>query len=219
MRILIVEDEEAIALPLKNGLERKNFAVDVAFDGEQGLRDAKINEYDCIVLDLNLPKIDGFEIARLLRQAANTVPILMLTARDLKKDIHAGFESGADDYLTKPFDFTELVYRINALIKRNHGSTHDLLVFGPISLDVNAVTVTLSGIPVSLNKKEFGILEYLLRKQGTVVTQEELLEHVWDMQIDGFSQTVRTNMKTLRKKIDPEKELIKTVKGYGYVIN
>lgn len=219
MKILIIEDEEGIVAPLKAGLERRNFAVDTAFDGIIGLRAAQVNSYDCILLDLNLPGLDGLEVAKRLREKGNNTPILMLTARELKKDIWSGFESGADDYLTKPFDFVELVYRINALIRRNSQQQGDILKVGDIVVDTNAISVTKAGIEVSLNKKEYGILEYLIRKKGVMVSAEELLEHVWNASIDSFSQTVRTNIKTLRKKVDPNKKIIKTVKGYGYIIN
>lgn len=219
MKILIIEDEEGIVAPLKAGLERRNFAVDTAFDGIAGLRAAQVNSYDCILLDLNLPGLDGLEVAERLREKGNNTPILMLTARELKKDIWSGFESGADDYLTKPFDFVELVYRINALIRRNSQQQGDILKVGDIVVDTNAISVTKAGIEVSLNKKEYGILEYLIRKKGVMVSAEELLEHVWNASIDSFSQTVRTNIKTLRKKVDPNKKIIKTVKGYGYIIN
>lgn len=219
MKILIIEDEEGIVAPLKAGLERRNFAVDTAFDGIAGLRAAQVNSYDCILLDLNLPGLDGLEVAKRLREKGNNTPVLMLTARELKKDIWSGFESGADDYLTKPFDFVELVYRINALIRRNSQQQGDILKVGDIEVDTNAISVTKAGTEISLNKKEYGILEYLIRKKGVMVSAEELLEHVWNASIDSFSQTVRTNIKTLRKKVDPNKKIIKTVKGYGYIIN
>ncbi len=219
MRILIIEDETGIVIPLKAGLERRNFAVDVEEEGTSGLRTAQLNAYDCILLDLNLPGMDGLEIAQKLREKGNNTPILMLTARDLQKDIWSGFESGADDYLTKPFDFVELVYRINALIKRNHQQKSDIIEIEDIEIDTAAIKVTKAKKEISLNKKEYGILEYLARKKGTMVSSEELLEHVWDANIDSFSQTVRTNMKTLRKKVDPTKTIIKTIKGYGYIID
>jgi len=143
----------------------------------------------------------------------------MLTARDLRKDIWAGFESGADDYLTKPFDFVELVYRVQALIKRNSLQSSPVLEAANIVVDTAAIRVCRDGIAIPLNKKEYGVLEYLLRNRGRMVSSEELLEHVWDKDIDSFSQTVRTNIKTLRKKVDPNKEIIKTIKGYGYIID
>ncbi len=219
MRILIIEDEAGIAVPLKAGLERRNFAVDIEDNGVSGLRAAVVNSYDCILLDLNLPDMDGLEVAKKLRNKEKMTPILMLTARDLRKDIWAGFASGADDYLTKPFDFVELVYRIQALIKRNSTHQLELLRAGDIELNVAGIKVVKSGNVIELNKKEFGVLEYLLRNKGVSVSAEALLEHVWDSKVDSFSQTVRTNIKTLRQKIDPEKKLIRTIKGYGYIID
>lgn len=218
MRLLLVEDEEAIALPLKSGLERRGYAVDFAADGEKGYREAQVNSYDCILLDLNLPGMDGLQVAKQLRDKGNTTPILMLTARDLRKDVWAGFENGADDYLTKPFDFTELVYRVAAIIKRSKVNVSEKLEVSGLELDPRSIKVRKGDLEIALNRKEFGILEYLLRQKGHVVTPEELLEHVWDSTIDSFTQTVRTNMKTLRKKVDPNKKIIKTIKGYGYII-
>ena len=218
MRLLIVEDENEIAEPLKTALEKRGFAVDLANDGKEGLDKAMINNYDCLVLDLNLPKLDGIEVAKKLRSEENSVPILMLTARTSQENINQGFEIGTDDYLTKPFDFKELLYRIQALIKRSTPEKDITLESHDIKLDPRGLKVKKSDIDVQLNAKEFGILEYLLRNKGNVVSQEELLEHVWDEEIDSFSQTVRTNIKTLRKKIDPNKTIIKTFKGKGYVI-
>ena len=218
MRLLIVEDENEIAEPLKTALEKRGFAVDLANDGKEGLDKAMINNYDCLVLDLNLPKLDGIEVAKKLRSEENSVPILMLTARTSQENINHGFEIGTDDYLTKPFDFKELLYRIQALIKRSTPEKDITLESHDIKLDPRGLKVKKSDIDVQLNAKEFGILEYLLRNKGNVVSQEELLEHVWDEEIDSFSQTVRTNIKTLRKKIDPNKTIIKTFKGKGYVI-
>ena len=218
MRLLIVEDENEIAEPLKTALEKRGFAVDLANDGKEGLDKAMINNYDCLVLDLNLPKLDGIEVAKKLRSEENSVPILMLTARTSQENINQGFEIGTDDYLTKPFDFKELLYRIQALIKRSTPEKDITLESHDIKLDPRGLKVKKSDIDVQLNAKEFGILEYLLRNKGNVVSQEELLEHVWDEEIDSFSQTVRTNIKTLRKKIDPNKTIIKTFKGKGYVV-
>ena len=218
MRLLIVEDENLISEALKTALEKRGYAVDLAFDGKEGLEKAEINSYDCVVLDLNLPEIDGIEVARRLRNSNNNVPILMLTARNYHKNMLEGFEAGTDDYLTKPFDFKELLYRIQALIKRSKVIKNTLLRYDKLILDPAGFKLTMNGEHIILNTKEFGILEYLLRNIGKVVSQEELLEHVWNEEIDTFSQTVRTNIKTLRKKIDPEKTIIKTFKGKGYVI-
>lgn len=219
MRLLLVEDETAILEPLKKGLMKRNFAIDTAEDGKTGYELATINTYDCIILDLNLPELDGIEVAKKLRQNNNNTPILMLTARARQKDILEGFISGTDDYLVKPFDFQELVYRINALIKRNIGNKNDIISVKDIEVDTLGLTVKKAEKIVQLNAKEYGILEYLIRNKGKMVSQEELIEHVWNESLDIFSQTVRTNIKTLRKKVDPTKEIIKTFKGKGYIIN
>ncbi len=218
MRILIVEDETAISEPLKKALERRKFVVDTAEDGKSGYEKASINNYDSIILDLNLPEMGGIEVAKKLRAEGKSTPILMLTARSMQNNKYEGFEAGTDDYLTKPFDFQELLYRLEALIKRTVDVPETLINVGGITLDLRGLKVTINDSQIPLNAKEFGILEYLMRNKGRVVSQEELLEHVWDEEIDAFTQTVRTNIKTLRKKVDPGKNLIKTFKGKGYVI-
>jgi DNA-binding response OmpR family regulator len=218
MRLLIIEDEAAIAEPLKTALEKRKYVVDLAFDGKDGYEKAFVNNYDVIILDLNLPGMDGIDIAKKLRENGKTTPILMLTARTLQKNINDGFASGTDDYLTKPFDFQELLYRIAALVKRNADIKDPVIKVGALALDTRALKATVYGKHIHLNVKEYGILEYLLRNKGRVISQEELLEHVWDEEIDSFTQTVRTNVKTLRQKVDPHKKLIKTFKGKGYVI-
>ncbi|MBN2015976.1 response regulator transcription factor [Candidatus Dojkabacteria bacterium] len=218
MRLLLIEDEQDIAKPLVKALERRNFAVDWIDNGKKGLAQSLLNEYDCIILDLNLPDLDGLDIAKNLRKDKNTTPILILTARSGHDSLLSGFESGTDDYLTKPFDLKELVYRIGALIRRNSYNKMEVFRIGNVKFDVKALKVTVNGNRVALNNKELGILEYLVRNRGRVVSQEEILEHVWDREIDLFTQTVRTNIKTLRKKMDPDKKIIKTIKGKGYVI-
>ena len=218
MRILIVEDENEISEPLKIALGKRGFAVDLADNGKIGLEKAKINSYDCIILDLNLPLLDGIDVAKNLRDDNNNVPILMLTARTSQKNINHGFETGTDDYLTKPFDFKELFFRIRALIKRSKPKKNIIFKAYDLIVNTSSLKVIKANTLVQLNAKEYGILEYLLRNKGTVISQEDLMEHVWNEEIDTFSQTVRTNIKTLRKKIDPEKNIIKTFKGRGYVI-
>jgi two-component system, OmpR family, response regulator len=218
MRLLIVEDENTIAEPLKKALEKRNFSVDIANDGVTGYKKATINNYDCIILDLNLPGMDGIEVAKRLKVEHNRTPILMVTARTMRQNVYEGFEAGTDDYLTKPFDFKELLYRLEALIKRAATVDDTIIKFAGLSVDTRALKVRVRGRDIPLNAKEYGILEYLLRNKGKVVSQEELLEHVWNEEIDSFTQTVRTNIKTLRRKIDPDKTIIKTYKGKGYVI-
>jgi len=219
MRLLLVEDELAIAQPLKIALEKKQFAVDIAITGKEGFDKARFVAYDCIILDLNLPEMDGLEVAKRLREKDIRTPILMLTARTSQENIYEGFESGTDDYLPKPFDFKELLYRIQALIQRNAATPDTTLSHKDISIDTRGLKVMYKNAEVKLTAKEYGIVEYLLRHKGRVISQEELLEHVWNESIDELSQTVRTTIKTLRKKIDPDKTLIETFKGKGYVIN
>jgi len=219
MRLLIIEDQKKIVLPLKKALERRLFVVEYALDGQEGYGMARSNPYDCIILDLNLPGMDGLEVAEKLREAGVFTPILMLTARTEQEDLVAGFERGADDFLRKPFHFKELLLRIHALIRRNSINKADVLSAGDLMVDTKLKKVFRNSQEIKCNAKEYGILEYLLRHRGRVVSQEELLEHIWDREIDSFTQTVRTNVKTLRQKVDPEKRIITTVKGSGYTID
>lgn len=218
MRILIIEDEVELAKPVRRFLQRNAFAVDYAEDGKAGLDLALANSYDCILLDLNLPVLDGLEVASKLRKNHVQTPILMLTARTRQDQIWEGFENGTDDYMTKPFDLKELLLRVQALIRRSSRNQEAVLQAGTVELDPQTRSVRVSGELVELNSKEYGILEYLLRNKNKLVSTEELLEHVWDREIDMFTQTVRTNMKTLRRKIDPDKTFIKNIRGQGYVI-
>ncbi len=217
MKLLIIEDEKQISEPLSEALHDNGFIVDCVEDGITGFKLAKKDIYDCVILDLNLPEMDGIEVARELRKLKNTTPILMLTARVNQENTIEGFESGADDYMTKPFHFEELLLRIKALIRRNSLNKEDELEIGRIKIDTTRKKVYLGKKEIKLNAKEYGILEYLVRNQGRPVSQEEILEHVWGDEIDFFTQTIRTNVKTLRKKIDPGKKVIKTIKGVGYV--
>ncbi len=219
MRLLLIEDEKKIGLPLKKALERHLYAVDYFTDGKNGYDEACINNYDCIILDLNLPGMDGMQVAKTLRDDGVETPILMLTARTEQEDIIEGFENGADDYLRKPFHFQELLYRINSLIKRNSLQKSEILSVGKIEISTGIKKVHFCGKEIKMNAKEYGILEYLLRNKNRVISQEELLEHVWNRDIDSFTQTIRTNIKTLRQKIDPQKNMIKTIKGSGYIID
>ena len=223
MRLLIVEDEENIAKPLKLTLESRGFAVDYAEDGKKGYEMADLNEYDCILLDLNLPEVDGIELAQRLRKDENNIPIIMVTARTQVYDKLEGFDHGADDYITKPFNLEELIARINAVIKRNSKNDSVQLATGNIELfpDENKfeVKVGKKNSEIELTTKETGILEYLIRNKGKIISAEELLEHVWDQEVDMFTDTVKTHIKTLRSKIDPDKTLITTVRGKGYRIS
>ncbi|MFA6027650.1 MAG: response regulator transcription factor [Patescibacteria group bacterium] len=223
MRLLIIEDEKDLALPLKKTLEMKGFAVDYAEDGEQGYNTARLNKYDCILLDLNLPKIDGIKLADMLRKKINDTPIIMLTARSQIYDKLEGFESGADDFVTKPFDLSELVARIKAVIKRNSNNKTLRLKFSGYELvpEQNLIIKKEKNKDrkIAISNKETALLEYLLRNKDKIVSTEELLEHVWDREVDLFTDTVKTHIKNLRKKIDPNKEIITTLRGKGYRIN
>ncbi len=219
MRLLLIEDEKMIGLPLKKALERHLYAVDYCMDGKDGYDEACLNNYDCIILDINLPGMNGMEIAQTLRQNSIMTPILMLSARTEQEDILEGFENGADDYLRKPFHFQELLYRINSLVKRSSRLKAEIMQVDGVELNTGMKKVYKNNAEIKLNAKEYGIIEYLMRNKGRIVSQEELLEHVWDREIDSFTQTIRTNIKTLRQKVDPDKLIIKTIKGSGYLID
>lgn len=220
MKLLLVEDEESLRKPVKYFLERNNFTVDEAEDGQKALDLVEMNEYDCILLDLNLPEVDGIEVAKQIRENKNLVPIIMVTARSQVYDKLKGFTQGADDYITKPFDLKELVARINAVIKRSSTNKEENLTFGDNTVfPERNLVIDKKGKEIMLSNKEMGVLQYLLRSKGEIISSEVLLEHVWDREIDMFSETVKTHMKTLRKKIDPTKKYIKTVRGKGYLIN
>ena len=219
MKLLIIEDEKDIAVPLKLSLEAKGFLVDFVDNGRDGLEEARLNNYDCVLLDLNLPELDGIELAKKLREESNTTPIIMLTARSQIYDKLKGFETGADDYVTKPFNLEELIARINAVIKRNSVNKTEELKCKRIQLKPEKNVAIVKSKEVNLSSKETGILEYLLRNKGNIVSTEELLEHVWDSEIDLFTDTVKTHIKTLRQKVDPDKKVIKTIRGKGYLID
>jgi len=218
MRILIVEDESTLRKLEKNFLEKKGFVVDDVDNGDDAISQVGINEYDCILLDLNLPKTDGITVAKKIREKGDNTPIIMVTARSQIYDKLEGFDNGADDYITKPFDMKELVARINSLIKRSNINQEHFLKIEVMKIYPERNTVIKKGKEVEISNKEMGILQYLARNRGRIISSEELLEHVWDSNIDMFTETVKTHIKTLRKKIDPEKKIIKTVRGKGYVI-
>lgn len=218
MRILLIEDEPTLRKLEKNFLEKKGFIVDDVPNGMDGLSLLELNEYDCILLDLNLPEKDGITISKEIRELGKDIPIIMVTARSQIYDKLEGFDSGADDYITKPFDMKELVARINAVIKRSSINPEKILKVGDMEICPDKNMVKKGDGEIELSSKEMGLLEYLLRNKGVIVSTEEILEHVWDINIDMFTDTVKTHIKTLRRKIDPKKEFIKTVRGKGYVI-
>lgn len=221
MRILLIEDEKNLSEVIKKGLIEAGFAVDQAFDGEEGLYLAQSESYDAVILDVMLPKLDGTEVCRQLRNKKITIPILMLTAKAQVEERVAGLNVGADDYLTKPFEFAELKARINALLRRNYQQTETIIKIDDLEIDPIKRTVTRGKKEISLTPKEFAILEYLARHKDKPVTRTQITEHTWDYNFDSFSNVVDVFIATLRKKIDGghKNKLIKTVHGVGYVIS
>ncbi|MBB2946352.1 DNA-binding response OmpR family regulator [Actinoplanes lutulentus] len=220
MRLLVVEDEEDLAEGLRVGLTRSGYAVDVAGDTAQAYEHLTVNEYDLMLLDINLPDGDGFTLCRAVRDGEVVTPgdtdlrVLMLTARGNLDDRIRGLDGGADDYLVKPFHLTELLARIRALLRRDTNGSTAVLTVGALSLDTGGRTATLQGEPLALAPKEFGVLEYLMHRPGRVISSEELLEHVWDAHADPFTQTVRVTVGTLRRKLG--EGWITTLVGQGY---
>jgi len=220
MRILLVEDEPDVARMLAKGLREQSYAVDVAADGQTALFQAQMNEYDLLILDVMLPQKDGLEVCRELRAAGSVVPVLMLTARDAVQDRIAGLDSGADDYLIKPFDFHELLARARALLRRGQALKPSVIEIADLAIDTRAHQVKRAGNVVSLTAKEYALLEYLARRADEVVTRAEIAEHVWDENFDPFSNLIEVYIQRLRRKIDErhEQKLIRTLRGEGYLL-
>jgi heavy metal response regulator len=220
MRILIIEDEKHIADFIRQGLKEEGYAVDVAYDGEKGYFLAGTETYDVIVLDLMIPKIDGMTVCRNLRREGNNVPVIMLTAKHSVEDKVGGLESGANDYLTKPFAFKELLARIRVLSRHGAAPAATMLRVGDLTLDVLKHKVTRGGKEISLTTKEFFLLEYLLQHANEVVTRTAISEHVWDINFDTTTNVIDVHINALRKKVDSsdEEPLIQTIRGRGYTI-
>jgi DNA-binding response OmpR family regulator len=219
MRLLVVEDDTRLADLLARSLRESGYAVDLARDGDEAMAHVAANSYDGVVLDISLPKKDGLTVSREIRALGLTVPILMLTARDAVRDRVVGLDAGADDYLTKPFDLTELHARVRALLRRMPGLAPSQLVIGDLTLDVAAQTVARAGIEITLTTKEFVMLEYLARNAGRVVGRAELVAHVWDEHHDPLTNAVEVYMNRLRKKVDAgRKPLLHTRRGAGYML-
>jgi DNA-binding response OmpR family regulator len=218
MRLLIVEDEGGIAGALRQGLSEQGYAVDVARDGEQGRDYALAAPYDVILLDILLPKLDGLSLLRDLRKRGMTTPILLLTARDAVDDRVTGLDAGADDYLVKPFSFSELLARIRALLRRPVLRAGDRLVTGDIAMDLGARTVTRSTQPVTLTPREYAVLEFLLRHPGQALSRTQIAEGVWSWEFHGESNVVDVYIGYLRRKLDSDgaPSIIETLRGYGY---
>ena len=221
MRILLVEDEPAAAEMLAKGLREQTYAVDLACDGEAALYQASINDYDLILLDINLPIKSGLEVCVELRASGSTVPVLMLTARDTIQDRIAGLDTGADDYLTKPYAFRELLARVRAVTRRGPALTSDTIAVDDLEMDRKTRRVTRAGNTIELTAKEYALLEYLMRRAHEVVGRAEIAEHVWDENFDPFSNLIEVYIQRLRRKIDDNhvKKLLRTRRGEGYTLD
>jgi len=223
MKILIIEDEVKIANSIKQGLEQENFSVEVAFDGESGYDLASMSSYDVILLDLMLPKMDGVTVCKNLRNEGNHTPILMLTAKSDVEDKVDGLDSGADDYLAKPFAFDELVARIHALSRRPKTTQATILKLGSLTLNTKTFEATREGTPITLSKTEYMLLVYLMKNANQILTKEKIVDNVWKFDADILPNTVEVYIGYLRSKIDKpfpkSKKLIKTIRGFGYKIS
>jgi heavy metal response regulator len=220
MRILVIEDEVKIAQFIKRGLKEEGYAVDVANDGEQGHFLLSSNEYDAIILDLMLPKIDGLTLCRTIRKEGNQTPIIMLTAKDTVKDKVKGLDSGADDYLPKPFAFEELLARVRVVLRKKDSRVQTQLKVDNLVLDLLTHKVTRDNREIDLTVKEYALLEYLMRNAGNIVTRTMISEHVWDINFDTFTNVIDVYINYLRNKIDSgfETKMIQTVRGKGYLL-
>lgn len=216
MRLLIVEDNAELASQVKSTLSHERYVVDIAGDGEEGLFLAETEPYDAIILDLGLPKLDGLSVLQRLRTAGNEVPVLILTARDTWREKVTGLRAGADDYLAKPFEFEELLARLEALIRRASGHASPILTCCNVVLDTNGARVTVDGNPVDLTALEYRTLEYLMQHPDKVISKTELTEHIYDQDFDRDSNVIEVLINRLRGKLNAD--LIKTRRGLGYQI-
>ncbi|PZU89639.1 MAG: DNA-binding response regulator [Chelatococcus sp.] len=215
MRLLVVEDDKDLNRQIVSALEHAGYAVDKAFDGEEGLFLGETEPYDAVILDLGLPKVDGVAVLQGWRRAEKSMPVLILTARDRWSDKVTGFDAGADDYVVKPFHMEELLARVRALLRRAAGHATSELVCGPVRLDTRASRVVVDGNPIKLTSHEYRLLAYLMHHQGRVVSRTELVEHLYDQDFDRDSNTIEVFVGRLRKKLGVD--VIETVRGLGYI--
>ena len=218
MRILVVEDEKRLAASLRAGLEAEGFAVDTAYDGQEGLWYAREHQYDAILLDIMLPVVNGYKVCEALRAEENWTPILMLTAKDGDWDQIEALDTGADDYVTKPFSFQVLLARVRSLVRRGAAERPAVLAVGDLALDPASRVVTRSGTEIALTSREFALLEFLMRRRGVVVTKSDILSHVWDYAFEGDPNIVEVYVGRLRRKVDRPfgRADIETLRGSGY---
>lgn len=222
MKVLVIEDEHRIAASIKTGLEQEHYTTDVAYTGTDGYDLASTGDYDLIILDLMLPGMDGLAVCKQLRADKIHTPVLILTAKSQVQDKVTGLDTGADDYLTKPFSFEELLARCRALTRRPQNSLNQLLVINDLTLNTDQFTVTRNHVPIALSGKEFSLLEYLLRHPHQILSKDKIITHVWSYESDILPNTVEVYIRNLRRKIDlpfkPLPKLIHTIRGFGYKI-
>ena len=220
MKILLAEDEVDLNNVVTRYLKKNGYSVDSVLDGEEALDYLEYSEYDLVILDIMMPKVDGFEVIKKLRDKGNHTSVLMLTARDSADDKVKGLDLGADDYIVKPFDFNELLARIRAVVRRKYGNSSNKLAIGDLILDTSEKSVTRAGKQIELTGKEYEVLEYLMQSKNRILSREQIKEHVWDFDYEGDSNIIDVLIKNIRKKIDIEdgKQIIYTKRGLGYVI-
>jgi len=220
MKILLAEDEVDLNNVVTRYLKKNGYSVDSVLDGEEALDYLEYSEYDLVILDIMMPKVDGFEVIKKLRDKGNHTSVLMLTARDSADDKVKGLDLGADDYIVKPFDFNELMARIRAVVRRKYGNSSNKLVIGDLILDISEKSVTRAGKQIELTGKEYEVLEYLMQSKNRILSRDQIKEHVWDFDYEGDSNIIDVLIKNIRKKIDIEdgKQIIYTKRGLGYVI-
>ena len=220
MRLLVVEDEKKLNDLITKKLEKEYYGVDSCFDGEEAVRYVEGTEYDAIILDIMLPKLDGFEVIKRIRAKKNKVPILLLTARDNIDDKVKGLDYGADDYLVKPFIFEELMARIRVLLRRNSGNADNVVTIANLKIDLDAKTVFRDDLLIKLSGREYSILEYLIRNKGKILSRERIEDHIWNYDYEGGTNVIDVYIRYLRKKIDDSytPKLIHTIRGLGYVL-
>jgi len=220
MKILLAEDEVDLNNVVTRYLKKNGYSVDSVLDGEEALDYLEYGEYDLVILDIMMPKVDGFEVIKKLRNKGNHTSVLMLTARDSADDKVKGLDLGADDYIVKPFDFNELMARIRAVVRRKYGNSSNRLVIGDLILDTSEKSVTRAGKQIELTGKEYEVLEYLMQSKNRILSRDQIKEHVWDFDYEGDSNIIDVLIKNIRKKIDIEtgKQIIYTKRGLGYVI-
>ena len=220
MKILLAEDEVDLNNVVTRYLKKNGYSVDSVLDGEEALDYLEYSEYDLVILDIMMPKVDGFEVIKKLRDKGNHTSVLMLTARDSADDKVKGLDLGADDYIVKPFDFNELMARIRAVVRRKYGNSSNKLVIGDLILDTSEKSVTRAGKQIELTGKEYEVLEYLMQSKNRILSREQIKEHVWDFDYEGDSNIIDVLIKNIRKKLDngTDKTIIYTKRGLGYFV-